>query len=131
MKSNILCLSGYLVALAVTVILPASAATGTAFVQNPSTLEEQNPTAISQLKPVYSCYLRHEALEGRVVVSFTVNSQGDVVNPAIVSSTNRLFEKPTLYAVAHWKFKPAIRGGLPVNRTVTQQVNFEILDAPR
>jgi TonB family protein len=124
MKSNILHLSACVAAFAAIGILPARAGIGTALTQNPNSTEYQTPKAVSQPEPVYSCYLRRAAIEGHVVV-------GDVVNARIVSSTDRLFDEPTLDAVGKWRFRPAMKAGLPVSANVRELVTFSIPDAPR
>ncbi len=131
MKSNLLRLSALIVATTALVVLPAGAATGTALAPNPSTLVDQIPTPIAQPKPVYSAYLRHAVIEGQVVVAFTVSPVGDVADATIVSSTDRLFNKPTLDAVMKWRFSPALKAGVPVSSKVRQVVTFTIPDAPR
>jgi TonB family protein len=131
MKSNVIHLSACLAAFAAIGILPSRAAVGTALTQNPRSIEDQTPKAVSQPKPVYSCYLRRAAIEGQVVVAFTVTPLGDVVNARIVSSTDRLFDAPTLDAIAKWRFMPAMKSGLPVSANVRELVAFSIPDAPR
>jgi periplasmic protein TonB len=131
MKSNILPISAVLAAIAAFGIQPAIAATGTAFTQIPSGAADMLPMAIAQPKPEYSTYLRHADIEGHVVVSFTVTPKGDVINATVVRSTDRLFSEPTLEAVSKWKFKPAMKDGLPVSTRVSELVTFLIPDAPR
>jgi TonB family protein len=123
MKSKFLTL-GALVAAVAIVVQPA-------FSQNSSSALDQPPRAVSQLAPVYSAYLRHADVEGSVVVAFTVTPSGDVTNAAIVSSTDRLLNEPTLRAIVRWKFMPAVKAGLPVSSRVNERVTFSIPDAPR
>jgi periplasmic protein TonB len=131
MKSNVLRLSALTLALASIVVLPAGAATGTAFVANPSSVADQLPMPIAQPKPVYSAHLRHALIEGQVVVAFTVSPQGNVADATVVSSTDRLFNKPTLDAVMTWRFSPAMKAGVPVSSKVRELVVFSMPDALR
>jgi periplasmic protein TonB len=128
MKLNIRLLSAFVAASAAIAVLPAVAATGTAFTQDPFGAVDQPLKAISQPAPVYSTYLRHASVEGNVVVSFEVNSKGQVVNPVIVRSTDRLFDEPTLRAIASWRYIPAVKDGRPVNTRVNELVQFRITD---
>jgi TonB family protein len=131
MKSNILRLGSLMLAMGAAVVLPAGAATGTALVTDPSILTDVAPRPVAQPAPVYSAYLRHAVIEGQVEVAFTVSPHGDVAEATIVSSTDRLLNKPTLDAVMKWHFLPAMKAGVPVSRKVREVVAFTIPDAPR
>lgn len=74
--------------------------------------------------PEYPMELRRERVSGRVIVTFTVNEKGDVVDPAVVKSTRTEFERPALAAVKRWKFKPARENGVPVAKAVTVPMEF-------
>jgi TonB family protein len=65
-----------------------------------------------------------EGLCGTVVVSFVVSKSGSVVHPKIVSSTNRGFEEPSLEAILAWKYKPAMKGGKPVDFPMKVPVEY-------
>jgi TonB family protein len=86
----------------------------------------QNPKPVSQVAPAYSFDLRESGVEGEVVVAFTITAAGDVLNPVVVRSTERLLEKPTLAAVRKWKFAPATEGGVAVSVHAVQPVAFVI-----
>jgi TonB family protein len=86
----------------------------------------QSPTPVSQVAPVYSLDLRSSGVEGEVVVSFTITSNGDVINPVVVSTTARVLDKPTLAAVRSWKFEPVMQNGVAVSVKVVQPVAFVI-----
>jgi protein TonB len=88
----------------------------------------QDAKPISEVAPVYSHDLRASGVEGEVVVSFTITAKGDVLNPVVVSSTDRLLEKPTLAAVIKWKFAPAMKDGVPISVRAVQPVAFMIPD---
>jgi TonB family protein len=131
MKTNALRLSTLIVALTAIALLPAGAATGTALVPNPSILTDAAVRPVAQPSPVYSAYLRHALVEGQVLVAFTVSPIGNVADATIVSSTDRLLNKPTLDAVMHWRFSPAMKAGVPTSTKVRELVTFSIPDAPR
>jgi protein TonB len=85
---------------------------------------DQGPTPVSQCPPKYAYDLRHDEIEGTVVVSYTITAQGDVANPVVVSSTDKAFTGATLAAIRQWKFKPAMKDGVAVNTPVRTTVNF-------
>ena len=93
---------------------------------NPLAAAVENAKPISQPAPAYSKDLRTSSVEGEVVVSFTITKSGDVLNPVVVSSTNRLLEGPTLAAVRTWKYAPAMKDGVPVSVCAVQPVSFVI-----
>ena len=93
-----------------------------------SAADFQEARPISQIAPAYSHDLRASCVEGDVVVSFTITPTGEVRNPALVSSTNRFLDKPTLAAVLKWKFTPAMKDGVAVSEKVVQPVAFRIPD---
>jgi TonB family protein len=88
----------------------------------------QQATPISQVAPAYSHDLRASRVEGEVVVSFTISATGRVLNPVVVSSSDRLLEKPTLAAVRKWTFAPAMKDGVAVSERVVQPVAFLMPD---
>jgi periplasmic protein TonB len=86
----------------------------------------QNARPVSQVAPAYSHELRASDVEGEVVVSFTITTNGDVLNPVVVSSSDRHLEKPTLAAIRKWKFAPAMKDGVAVSVKALQPVAFRI-----
>jgi TonB family protein len=44
--------------------------------------------------------------DASVTVSFTVGTQGEVIAPQIVASTDRRLNRPVLRAVAEWRYAP-------------------------
>lgn len=95
---------------------------------NPLSAAVQNAKPICQIAPTYSHDLRASGVEGEVVVGFTITATGDVVNPVVVSSTDRLLENPTLAAIRKWKFTPAMKDGVAVSVKAVQPVSFIILE---
>jgi protein TonB len=91
----------------------------------------QNPQAVSQQAPVYSYDLRHDDVEGRVVVAFNVTPKGNVENASIVSSTQPRLVRPTLLALSKWKYLPATKDGVPVASRVIETVNFTMPGSSR
>lgn len=86
----------------------------------------QDAKPISQVAPAYSHELRASGIEGEVVVGFTISATGEVLNPVVVSSTDRLLEYPTLAAVRKWRFAPAMKDGVAVSQKAVLPVSFMI-----
>jgi TonB family protein len=100
-------------ALAVSAVSPLSAAI-------------QGATPLSQVAPTYAHDLRLSGVEGEVVVGFTISKTGEVQNAAVVSSTDRALEDPTLAAVRQWRFSPAMKDGVAVSVKAVQAVSYSI-----
>jgi protein TonB len=88
--------------------------------------EIENAVPIRTVTAEYPAELRREKATGMVVVSFTVNERGEVVEPAVVKSTRHEFESSALAAVRRWKFKPAKDNGTPVARKLTVPIEFRL-----
>jgi protein TonB len=74
---------------------------------------------LSQAQPEFPRELRTAISHGKVVVSFTVQPDGTVAEPTVVSYTNRKLGKPATDAVAKWVFEP-----VRIARTVQVEIAF-------
>lgn len=88
------------------------------------------PRPVLQPAPVYPAHLSANSKEGQVVISFIIDSEGKVRLPRVTRSTLVDFERPAVDAVRKWQFKPARRAGEPIAISVTQQVDFNLEEAP-
>lgn len=88
---------------------------------------DKKPTPTFQPKPPYPFELKRSGIAGEVVVSFIVDSLGNVIDPYIVRSTNPAFEGAVLSTVVKWRFKPGQKGGAAVNtRNVQILIPFSL-----
>lgn len=101
---------------------------GPAFDRNviSSVLLDNAPQARFQPAPAYPYEGKKEGLRGDVVVEFMVNESGVVIDPRIVRSSHRMFEDPSLRAVAKWKFVPGRRHGKIVPFRMSVPVVFNL-----
>ena len=76
--------------------------------------------AVSQTPPELSQKITESLNNDRVNVRFTVLPNGTVTGADIINSTNRRLNRPTLDAVATWRFQP-----IPANHTVTVELAFK------
>ena len=66
---------------------------------------------------------------GHCKVRFDVSPQGETYNIQTTFCTNRIFERPTIKAVAQWKYNPKIRNKIAVARTGVESVmTFNLSD---
>ncbi len=87
---------------------------------------DRAPEPIVQTPPDFPFELKREGITGRVRVGFIVDSQGNVILPYIVSSTNVGFERPAIDALKRWKFRPGMKGGRKDNTRVEQPIDFKV-----
>lgn len=77
--------------------------------------------------PQYPENCRSRAAEGTVMVQFDVTPDGAVVNPRIIETADRCFNRTVIATVSKWKYPPATRGGRAVMRYgVIEIIRFEL-----
>jgi periplasmic protein TonB len=91
----------------------------------PSTMLDNAPKAKFQQAPTYPYEAARDQRSGEVLVEFSVDEAGRVFNPVVVRSTDRIFEEPTLRAVAQWRFEPGRREGRAVRFRMRVPVQFQ------
>jgi protein TonB len=88
------------------------------------TLAEFEVTPIYRQVPQRPLDENGNLISGRVLVSFTVSTEGRVENAKVVESTATELEMPALTAIKYWQFIPRIREGKPVRGQVRQALAF-------
>lgn len=83
------------------------------------------PTSTVRKAPAYPAALRAAGIQGSVVVSFVIDTEGRVQDPRAVQSTHHDFEEAAIAAIKEWQFEPGRKGGRAVNTRVSQQLRFE------
>jgi D-alanyl-D-alanine dipeptidase len=83
-----------------------------------------NVTAPRALKSPYPELGRRKRIAGTVVVNVVVDPEGNVRDAEVARGLNEEIDAKTLEAVRKWKFKPALRDGVPV--AVVIAVEFQI-----
>jgi len=74
---------------------------------------DQRPVPIVRAEPQYPAFAREARVSGTVVLHVLVGEDGRVQNLNVVQSVLSL-DEAAVQAVKQWKFKPALKGGLPV-----------------
>ena len=93
-----------------------------------SNLLDNPPRTRSQIAPAYPYEARSGGRPGEVLVEFTVDESGKVLNPRVVRSSEAVFESPTLRAIAKWRFEPGRSHGKPVRFRMAVPVLFSLND---
>lgn len=86
------------------------------------------PVPLVQVPPSIPASLRRMAQVVEVRVAFIVDTEGSVVSPVAVSSTNHEFDEVAVIAISRWKFRPGMKGGRRVNARMLQPMNFIVTE---
>jgi protein TonB len=86
------------------------------------------PEPILQPAPIYPIAMRRESLTATVRVEFIVDTEGRVMNPAVVHATIAGFEEAAIAGVAKWRFRPGWKGGRKVNTRMAVPIVFTFTD---
>ncbi|MFT3782787.1 MAG: energy transducer TonB [Nibricoccus sp.] len=86
------------------------------------------PKVISQPAPVCPQSLVRSGVSGKVIVTFTVDENGDVKDVAVASSTQRQLNPYAIKAVGAWKFEAGTRNGKPAAFRLRSAVDFAAHD---
>jgi protein TonB len=89
---------------------------------------DQIPVARLQPPPNYPYEMKRSGITGTVVVGFICDSDGNVRDAYVVSSTHREFDAAAVQAVSKWKFKAGRRGGRAVNTRMSVPLEFTLTD---
>ena len=83
---------------------------------------------IVKVMPVYPSRAQTQGIEGYVIIQFTVDELGRVVDPVVVDAMpNNVFNRAALEAVRRYKYKPRVVNGSPMIVTgVKQRLTFEL-----
>lgn len=84
---------------------------------------DRPPQVKVRAAPVYPFAMRRAGVTGRVVVEFTVDTDGSVRDVAAVESNRVEFEQAAIQAVSKWTFSPGIKN----NREVKTRLRVPIL----
>ncbi|HEV2538444.1 MAG TPA: energy transducer TonB [Frateuria sp.] len=85
------------------------------------------PVLIRTVQPRYPTQARRANQEGWVVVSYNVDTDGNVNGVKVLDAQPRhLFDREAVDAVERWKFKPATRNGVPVEANRQQRIVFKL-----
>ncbi len=87
---------------------------------------DRSPEAVRQPQPIYPLDAKNKGEGGKVVVVFVVDESGRVLNPRVVSSSDSVFEAPTLRAIEQWRFAPGTLHGVPVRFRMSVPVAFTL-----
>jgi protein TonB len=102
----------------------------------PSPAQPQADTAASAITdthtaPAYPPQARRLGEQGKVQLRLSIGPDGRVTAADVVKSSGfaDLDQAAAAWVMAHWKYQPAIRGGVPVASTAMAAVTFNLQNA--
>ncbi len=88
---------------------------------------DRQPTPVYRPEPVYPAFARRLGHEGRVVIRIHVLSSGVVAAAHIERSSGyAALDEAALATIKRWRFRPAQRGGQPVDATLNVPITFKL-----
>ena len=82
------------------------------------------PRVLSKTEPAYTDEARNAKIEGVVVLSMEIDTDGFPQNIQVVRSLDDGLDQSAVAAVQQWRFKPGEKDGKPVRVAVKVKVNF-------
>ena len=92
---------------------------------------ENQPELIGGMKALqesvtYPEFAKKAGIEGRVIVQFVVDKQGNVQSPKVIRGVHKLLNEEAIKAVKDQKFKPGKQRGQPVKVQMSLPVTFRL-----
>ena len=83
----------------------------------------------TRVSPVYPPLARQARIQGTVMLSVTVDQDGNVQDISLISG-HPMLAPAAIEAVKQWKYRPYLLNGIPVNLETQVQVNFSLSENP-
>lgn len=91
---------------------------------------DQKPRVVRQIPPRYPFEAQQKGIEGRVTIRFVVDSTGKAQEPEVVKVEPKdigdIFNEAALACIVKFKFRPAMKGGKPVDCIVNLPIKFSV-----
>jgi TonB family protein len=84
------------------------------------------PKVVSKAEPDYTDHARSAKIEGPVVLSLIVDTQGRPQKIRVTRSLDKGLDQEAIGAIEKWHFAPGIKDGKPVRAAATIEVNFRL-----
>jgi TonB family protein len=84
------------------------------------------PEVLHKSDPAYPGELMHDGVEGTVMLTATIRSDGSVGDIAIVKSLNPWLDANAAKALARWRFRPALKNGQAIEVEAVVTVPFRV-----
>ena len=87
---------------------------------------DEKPVVKDDVPPVYPKELKAARINGRVVIQFVIDEEGNVESAFVEKSTDAGFEESALEALKQWKFFNAVKDGKAVKVRVRAPLVFKV-----
>ena len=84
------------------------------------------PVPYVKVDPKYARSAIEEGVEGEVILSGVIRSDGVVDHVALIRSLDQRLDEAAISALLKWKFHPAWRGGVPVDVDMVVRIPFRL-----
>ena len=84
------------------------------------------PAPRVKVDPAYSRTAMEEKIEGEVILSGMIRSDGAVDHVALIKPLDERLDQAALTAFSKWRFQPALKHGVPVDVEVVVRVPFSL-----
>ena len=83
-----------------------------------------SPVPVRKVDPKYPPTLRNENVEGEVVLYAIIRRDGSVDSIQLLKGLEPELDQNAMEALARWRFRPATRGGVPVELEAVVHIPF-------
>lgn len=88
---------------------------------------DRAPSILRRIMPQYPSYAERNNIEGKVVLRFIVDTNGNVVEPVVTESEPEgVFDDAAIEAIRQTRFRPAEKYGKPVDCIVVAPIAFQL-----
>jgi TonB family protein len=84
------------------------------------------PKVVSKVEPNYTDDARNAKIQGPVVLSLMIDTQGRAHKIRVTRSLDKGLDQQAIDAIEKWHFAPGIKDGKPVRAAATIEVNFRL-----
>ena len=87
---------------------------------------DKPPLAINRPAPNYPMAARQMRREGEVELRLLIDAQGQVAAVEVLTGGRTDFASSAERAVRKWKYRPAMKDGVPVQVKIVEKVSFKL-----
>jgi len=83
---------------------------------------------VNNIEAEYSDNARRHKIQGIVLISLLVNEDGIPIDLSVTKGLGHGLDEKALDAVSQYRFRPAMRDGVPIKFRLIVEVNFQLYD---
>ena len=88
---------------------------------------DQPPKVLKRIDPIYPFLARRNNIEGKVMLRFIVDSEGNILEPEVTfSEPEGVFDDAAIECILKWRIKPAVKNNKPVDCIANQSIGFTL-----